>query len=54
MPPPFYIEKFRVMQFTVLTTVRLPPAKDAFATAIRLIKPECFVYTCVDQVFLYP
>ena len=29
------------------------PAKDAFATATRMIKPECLVYTCVDQVFLY-
>ena len=32
----------------------LPPAKDTFATAIRLIKPECLVHSCVDQVFLYP
>ena len=49
----FFIEKFCVIQFTVLTTVRLPPAKDAFATATRMIKPECLVHTCADQVFLY-
>ena len=31
---------------TDMTTVGLPP----FATAIRLIKPECLVHSFVDQV----
>ena len=43
-----------MIQFTVLTTIKLPPAKDIFATATRMIKPECLVHTCVDQVFLNP